>query len=182
MQLHSRDWSLIVFPVRLQSGASSNKGQVEVFHDGQWGSICDDGWDDDDATVACRSLGFGYGEAFEDTTFGESEGPIWLDDVDCSGYEQNLAECRLLDWGVHDCYGWERASVRCFWKKIPWIWNYCIIYHQSSDMASDWLAAFNWHHFPTWLLISWQQGCQPIRRHVRKWPSTSRDFNNEFCL
>ena len=115
VQLHSWDWSMIVFPVRLQGGASSNKGQLEVFHDGQWGSICDDGWDDDDATVACRSLGFGYGEAFEDTTFGESEGPIWLDDVDCSGYEQNLAECRLLDWGVHDCYGWERASVRCFW-------------------------------------------------------------------
>ena len=31
--------------------------------------------------------------------------------------------------------------------------------------------------FLTGLLIGWQHSCQPIRNHVRKWPSTSSDFN-----
>ena len=46
--------------VRLKGGNSSREGRLEVYHYGQWGTVCDDSFDDTDARVACFSLGFGF--------------------------------------------------------------------------------------------------------------------------
>jgi len=35
-------------------------GRLEIFHNGTWGTVCDDGFYNSAARVACYSLGFGY--------------------------------------------------------------------------------------------------------------------------
>ncbi len=44
-------------------------------------------------------------------TAGGGSGNIWIDDVRCSGDEQNLLECPAIE--RHNCHHFEDAGVRC---------------------------------------------------------------------
>ena len=44
--------------IRLQGGDFVNQGRVEVYCNGQWGTICNDGFDSNDANTICKQLGY----------------------------------------------------------------------------------------------------------------------------
>ena len=44
--------------VRLLNGYLPGSGRVEICINNAWGTVCDDGWDDADASVVCRQLGY----------------------------------------------------------------------------------------------------------------------------
>ncbi|XP_041455029.1 deleted in malignant brain tumors 1 protein-like [Lytechinus variegatus] len=100
--------------IRLVDGTSAYEGRIEIYHSGEWGTICDDSWDTNDGEVACRQLGYsGVDQAFQGGQFGEGSGTIWLDDLRCSGSEKELSACSSSGWGVHNCGHSEDAGLRC---------------------------------------------------------------------
>ena len=51
--------------IRLVAGSAANEGRVEVCNNNMWGSVCDQGWDINDARVACRHAGYSGGTTSE---------------------------------------------------------------------------------------------------------------------
>ena len=113
--------------IRLAGGSNQHEGRVEVYYNGQWGTVCDDAFDHNDAKVVCRSLGYYYGGSGT-TWWGSGNGPggrgdnampIYLDNLHCGGHESRLEQC----WagygshpgrmGRHNCGHSEDVAVRC---------------------------------------------------------------------
>lgn len=109
---------------------------MEVCYDFQFGTVCDDNWDSDDATVVCNQLGYSYtggerrifvcdwivainyfistaGEAVGGAAFGAGSGPIFLDDVQCTSSESSLLSCSSNPIGSNDCVHSQDAGVIC---------------------------------------------------------------------
>ncbi|XP_055362524.1 scavenger receptor cysteine-rich type 1 protein M130-like isoform X1 [Betta splendens] len=101
-------------PVRLKNGTHRCSGRVEVYHDGQWGTVCDDRWDMQEAAVVCRQMNCGNPVAVKyKAHFGKGQDQVWLDDIDCIGHEKSLIDCPHRGLGQTDCDHSEDAGVVC---------------------------------------------------------------------
>ena len=106
-------YKIHVAKVRLVSG-NGVSGRVEVYYNNTWGTVCDGGWSLNEAAVVCRELGFpGAISSSCCATFGQGTGPIWLDNVVCTGSETSLSSCSHGGWGIHDCGHGDDAGVNC---------------------------------------------------------------------
>lgn len=94
---------------------SSLQGRVEIYANGEWGTVCDDLWSIQNALVVCRQLGFRHAvKAARNSEFGEGRHlRILLDDVQCQGTESSLLECQHAAVGTHNCAHYEDAGVIC---------------------------------------------------------------------
>ncbi|XP_041350118.1 uncharacterized protein LOC121369231 isoform X2 [Gigantopelta aegis] len=102
-----------------QTEIPSREGRVEILVDGVWGTVCDDGFDNDDAMVVCRMLGFnprGNIEIQPSAGYGQGTGPIHYGNVECTGGESSIYDC------VHpsfSCSHGEDVGIRCPRNRLP---------------------------------------------------------------
>lgn len=112
-------------PGRFASWGATNEreGRVEVYLDGKWGTVCDDGWTHQEAMVACHGLGYMDAErSFVGGHFARPSRnvPIHYDDLSCIGDETALSQCpRNTD--AHNCASdhSEDVGVRCTDTRMP---------------------------------------------------------------
>ncbi|XP_060564396.1 coadhesin-like [Ruditapes philippinarum] len=101
--------------VRLVDGQHRYEGRVEIFHNGKWGTVCDDKFTELAATVVCRMLKYPWTvpRVFPPNHFKQGTLPIMLDNVVCSGSENSLIQCQHNSWGVNDCSHSEDVGISC---------------------------------------------------------------------
>ena len=112
------NYTLIIFTglaVRLVNGSDNATGRVEIYYNGAWGTVCDSGWDINDAHVVCRQLGFLYAlNVYYSARYGQGTGQILLSGFRCRGSESSLFSCGHDGVGIHYyCDHSRDASVRC---------------------------------------------------------------------
>ena len=88
---------------------------MEVYYNGQWGSVCDNGWDDIDAGVVCRELG--VGSSGRVANFGDDGRPVLLDNVICSDDDAMLSQCGHYGVNITNCDASKLAGVKCYGKQ-----------------------------------------------------------------
>ena len=99
--------------MRLVGGGLPQEGRVEILYNGEWGTVCDDRFEEADATVVCWQLGYSSGEARGNAAYGAGQGNIWLDEMECIGLEAEIGICSHNHWGSHDCTHEEDVGVYC---------------------------------------------------------------------
>ena len=97
------------------------EGELEVYYGLQWDRICSNGWDINDANVACRELGYSGATSAEysGATHGQHATAI-LNGVMCTGTESLLIDCPRqfpLSYVNANCLG-NYAGVTCMSKLL----------------------------------------------------------------
>ncbi|XP_043919572.1 deleted in malignant brain tumors 1 protein-like [Protopterus annectens] len=116
--LHSRDASVMctksALHVRLANGSNHCSGTVQVYINDQWGTICDDHWDMNDADVICRQMSCGNAsQATIKSQFGQGNGAVWLSHLDCTGKETSIFQCKGDPWAKNTCSHSRDSGVIC---------------------------------------------------------------------
>ncbi|XP_038069911.1 deleted in malignant brain tumors 1 protein-like [Patiria miniata] len=113
------------YDVRLVQGSHPNQGYVQVLYMGIWRSICDQAWVLQSAEVICKLLGFSAAAhavdgATAESLWGVLEGNhMFLNKVECSGSENNLADCPTSYVTRDGCTSYDQAGVVCQSNKYP---------------------------------------------------------------
>ena len=125
------DKVLVEGELRIVNGDQVTTGRLEIYHNNEWGSICDDYGRtcSNFGDVACSQMGFqncvtvhsysgggGSGTAEQMSYHVPIQPPsrIWLDEVNCNAdVHSTLSDCGNIGWGNHNCAHGEDVAIQC---------------------------------------------------------------------
>ena len=124
MLLHARVSSQSYGDLRLKQNNTTDPtfsaGRVEIYLDGEWGTVCEDHFGPIDANVVCRQLGYDGVIAYPTSAFhsaygqGEDNQPIWLDNIGCTDLNGlHILSCPNSGIGAHNCDHFSDVAVTC---------------------------------------------------------------------
>jgi len=145
--------------------------------------VCDDGWDDTDAEVVCRELGFSGGYATTESKYGDVnlERQSGFDDVRCNGYESSLVDCRHESYD--DCGDSEGAGVVCYEDSGSMDYgNGSMSYSRSSKDYDYYGSSTHKSEEKKNLLTSSGQITLPYRFNANLNPNNTNFNEGEFCI
>jgi hypothetical protein len=102
--------------IRLTGGVYANDGLLEIYCNGRWGTVCDDFFGINEATAACRQLGYYSVNQYDyDSSIrGDPGQPIWFNNVSCSSLETCLSSCQNCPTNENrDCAHSEDITLQC---------------------------------------------------------------------
>ena len=107
-----------------QYGDDLYSGRLEICHNGEWGTVCDDMFPyyvSNGCQVICNQLGYtkcdnssGINGELTELFAPGGTGYIWMDNVHCAtGTESTIANCSHNGWLTHNCQHWEDSTIQC---------------------------------------------------------------------
>lgn len=116
--------------VRLTGGLDRCSGKVEVHRNGSWGTVCDNCWNKDTASIVCSMLQCAEPKQFSRflPPLAHNNGTLWY--YHCGPNIQNLWQCRELINKTHLCASSKASGVicngewqfLCLWLLIKYVW------------------------------------------------------------
>ncbi len=95
----------------MTGNARIRDGLLEYRYADVWRGVCDDAFDANDGRVACREMGLTYSS--HTTARSGPSSNFWLDNLNCTGSEEALADCDRNAFGDEDCGSGEWVGLTC---------------------------------------------------------------------
>ncbi|KAF5905560.1 scavenger receptor cysteine-rich type 32, partial [Clarias magur] len=103
--------------IALRGSSHPCEGHLEVYNNNTWGLVGNHRWNSKNGEVVCKSLECGH--HMKSGVFGNkykkdaSVSHFWLDEINCTGTEDNLWDCASNGWGITTCQSHNYISVIC---------------------------------------------------------------------
>ena len=103
--------------IELRGGDGNKFGNVFVTNKaGCWGPVCEDSWDEYDANVTCKQLGYYQGFPSIGSAFGKIPHTASMKQVQCDGTEDKLQDWQSTRIWLDNCSKSSGAGVFCVTK------------------------------------------------------------------